>query len=152
MASIVLAGGEKRSIHRPEVCLPGQGWFIRSGEVVPIALKDGSTLEAMKLNLEREVDAGPGKRARIKSIFLYWFVGKKAVTPHHFKRVFLTSWDRIFRQLNHRWAYVIVTSMVTEGLVRNGKDEAQTLSMLKDFTAEIVPTFMISEESEKAGD
>lgn len=146
MVTIVLAGGEKRSIHRPEVCLPGQGWFIRGGQTVPIPLKDGSTLEAMKLNLEREVDAGPGKRAKIRSVFLYWFVGKDTVTPYHWKRVFLTSWDRVFRQLNHRWAYVIVTSVVTEGLTRNGKNEEETLAMLKDFTAEIVPTFMLPRE------
>ena len=31
MASIVLSGGEKRSIHRPEVCLPAQGWCMRGG-------------------------------------------------------------------------------------------------------------------------
>lgn len=146
LASIVLAGGEKRSIHRPEVCLPGQGWFIRSGEVVPIPMKDGTTIEAMKLNLEREVQPGPNRKIRLKSIFLYWFVGKGTVTPYHWKRVFLTSWDRVFRQLNHRWAYVIVTSMVTEGFKRDGKNEAETLEMLKEFTAEVAPTFMLPRE------
>ncbi|MGB7839719.1 MAG: exosortase-associated EpsI family protein, partial [Terrimicrobiaceae bacterium] len=30
---IVLAGGKKRSIHRPEVCLPAQGWTLKTGEV-----------------------------------------------------------------------------------------------------------------------
>lgn len=143
MVSIVLAGGEKRSIHRPEVCLPAQGWFMRGGHTVDIPMKDGTKLEAMKLDLQREVDAGPGRRTLVKSVFLYWFVGKNTVTPYHWKRVFLTSWDRVFKQLNHRWAYVIVTSVVTEGLTRNGKNEEQTLAMLKEFTAEIAPTFML---------
>jgi hypothetical protein len=143
MASIVLAGGEKRSIHRPEVCLPAQGWYMRGGETIQIPMHEGPAIDAMKLDLQREVDGGPDKRILVKSIFLYWFVGKNCVTPHHWKRVFLTSWDRVFQQLNHRWAYVIVTSMVTEGLVRNGKNEAETLDMLKQFAAEIAPSFML---------
>ena len=30
-AQVVLSGGEKRSIHRPEVCLLGQGWSVQAG-------------------------------------------------------------------------------------------------------------------------
>ncbi len=55
---IVLAGAEKRSIHRPEVCLPAQGWTIKSGEVVPVKLADGKTLEVMKLTVVRPVAGG----------------------------------------------------------------------------------------------
>jgi len=36
--------------------------------------------------------------------------------------------------------------VVTEGLTRNGKNEEQTLAMLKEFTAEIAPTFMLPRE------
>lgn len=146
MASIVLAGGEKRSIHRPEVCLPGQGWTIRGAQVVPVQLADGRAIDVMKLMLEREVEIAPNQRKKIRSIYMYWFVGKGVVTPHHRVRHFLTSWDRVVKQLNHRWAYVIVTSLVTEGLQRNGKSEEQTLEMLKQFTAEIAPEFMLEHE------
>jgi hypothetical protein len=59
--------------------------------------------------------------------------------------VFLTSYDRITKNLNHRWAYVIVMSIVTEGFAPLGKNEAQTVQMLKEFTAEIAPTFMRKE-------
>ncbi len=145
LCSIVLAGGEKRSIHRPEVCLPGQGWTINSSQVVPITLSNGTKLEAMKLVLEREVQASATERIKIKSLFLYWFVGKEITTPKHEKRVFLTSWDRVMHNLNHRWAYVLVNSMVTQNLRPGGLDEAETLKMLKGFTAEIAPKFMVSE-------
>jgi hypothetical protein len=57
---IVLAGAEKRSIHRPEVCLPAQGWTIKSGEVVPVKLADGRTLEVMKLTVVRPVTLNNG--------------------------------------------------------------------------------------------
>jgi hypothetical protein len=147
LCSIVLAGGEKRSIHRPEVCLPGQGWTINSSEVVPITLSTGTKLEVMKLVLEREVQASAKERIKIKSLFLYWFVGKGVTTPKHENRVILTSWDRVIHNLNHRWAYVIVNSMVTQGLKPGGLNEEETLGMLKTFTAEIAPKFMISEGS-----
>jgi hypothetical protein len=56
--------------------------------------------------------------------------------------MFLTSFDRITKNLNHRWAYVIVMSVVTEGFLPGGKNDAQTVEMLKKFTAEVAPSFI----------
>jgi len=145
MASIVLSGGEKRSIHRPEVCLPAQGWSMRGGKVERVALADGSDLDVMNLSLVRQVEVGPGDRRNLYAHYFYWFVGKNVTTPNHWHRVFLTSYDRITKNLNHRWAYVIVMSIVTEGFLPGGKSESQTVQMLKEFTAEIAPTFMRKE-------
>lgn len=145
MCSIVLAGGEKRSIHRPEVCLPGQGWVINSSQVLPITLSNGKTLNVTKLVLEREVQASEKERIKIKSLYLYWFVGKEVSTPSHQRRVFLTSWDRLVHNVNHRWAYVIVNGLVTDNLKANGLNEEETLKRLKSFTGEIAPKFMVSE-------
>lgn len=144
MASIVLSGGEKRSIHRPEVCLPAQGWSMRGGKVEKIPLADGRDLQAMDLSLVRDVEVGPGDRRKLRANYFYWFVGNGVTTPHHWNRVFLTSFDRITKNLNHRWAYVIVMSVVTEGFLPQGKNEAQTVEMLRQFTAQFAPTFMRS--------
>jgi hypothetical protein len=38
-----------------------------------------------------------------------------------------------------------VMSIITEGFLPNGKNETQTVQMLKEFTAEIAPTFMRKE-------
>jgi len=94
LCSIVLAGGEKRSIHRPEVCLPGQGWTIRGGTVRPITLDDGRKINVMDLSLSRDIEVGPGDTRVIRSHYFYFFVGKNVITPYHWKRVFLTSWDQ----------------------------------------------------------
>lgn len=80
-SQIVLAGGEKRSIHRPEVCLPSQGWNLKTGSVVPITLDDGRTLEVMRLIISKPVEIRPGVTKELTSIFLYWFVGKNITTP-----------------------------------------------------------------------
>lgn len=144
-AQIVLSGGEKRSIHRPEVCLPGQGWSIQSGEVIPVTLANGRALEVMKLTLNREVETAPGVRRNLKSYFLYWFVGKDTTTPYHWVRLAKTNWDMVTKKLQHRWAYVIVSAPVLEGFTPGGKSDRQTLEMLKDFIRQAVPKFQLSE-------
>src|SRR5262245_30773400 len=58
---IVLAGGEKRSIHRPEVCLPAQGWFVKGGQVTPIPLANGSDLDVMTLNIVKKIPTADGE-------------------------------------------------------------------------------------------
>lgn len=145
---IVLSGGEKRSIHRPEVCLPGQGWNILSGEVLPISLANGRTLDVMKLTLTRSVEVAPGERKTLKNYFLYWFVGKEMTTPYHWVRLARTNWDMVFHKIQHRWAYVIVSAPVLEGFKPGAKTDAETLEMLQDFIREAVPKFQKSEMTE----
>ncbi len=139
---VVLQGGQKNSIHQPEVCLQGQGWQIPSGEVVPIELASGEILRVMKLNLKREVELRSGEKKIVHTNFLYWFVGKDASTPFHRDRVLRTSWDRVMHNLNHRWAYVIVSSMVTGDVDPAGKTDAETMEMLKHFIRGVAPDLM----------
>ncbi len=144
-ASIVLSGGEKRSIHRPEICLPAQGWTIGSGNVIPISLASGRTLDVMQLNLSRPVETQPGVFHQIRSQFLYWFVGKDITTADHKVRIFKTSWDRVFHKTNHRWAYVLVSALVEDSIRPGGRGSEETTKMLEDFIREIVPAFQKSE-------
>ena len=144
-AQIVLSGGEKRSIHRPEICLPSQGWTIQSGDVIPIALPTGRVLEVMKLTLVRQIETAPGQRKTLKSYFLYWFVGKDTTTPRHWVRLAKTNLDMVLKKLQHRWAYIIVSAPVLEGLKPGAQTDQQTLDMLTDFIRQTVPKFQLSE-------
>lgn len=150
LCSIVLSGVERRSIHRPEICLPGQGWTIRTSTVVPVKLDSGKTLYVKQLLLDRDVPVGPGRTQKIQSIYYYWFVGNKITTPEHYIRVFYSSWDLLAHNINHRWAYVIVTSLVTKTVRSDGKNLEETESMLKDFIRMVVPKFQKSEMSPEA--
>jgi EpsI family protein len=145
IASIVLSGAEKRSIHRPEICLPAQGWQFTDIQRTTIPLKSGRPLEVTVLSIKRPAAISPTKTINIRGYYLYWFVGDGITTPSHFKRLFRTSWDKVFHNINHRWAYVIAYSIITEDIRPNGKTPEQTLTMLKDFVREIVPHFQISE-------
>lgn len=139
---IVLSGGQRRSIHRPEICLPGQGWNVRTGTAVPVPMANGSTLEVMKLDLSRPIPLRDGTTGNLRSVFLYWFVGQDTTTPYHWKRILDTSYDRVMRNVNHRWAYVVVSAPVTGDFSPQGRDEEQTLAMLKEFIREAAPKFM----------
>jgi hypothetical protein len=72
---------------------------------------------------------------------MYWFVGDKVTTPYHMQRLWLTSWDRVVHHVNHRWAYIIVTSYITQGLTPHGKSPSDTLATMKGFIADILPYF-----------
>lgn len=143
---VVLSGGEKRSIHRPETCLPGQGWTKKTSQVIPVKLDDGRTLSVMKLVISRPVEVQPGVRKELTSLFIYWFVGKDITTPYHWYRILHTDWDRVVHGVSHRWAYVIVSAPVLEGFVPGGKNEEQTLESLKKFIGEIAPQIIISKK------
>lgn len=139
---IVLAGAEKRSIHRPEVCLPAQGWTIKSGEVVPVKLSDGRLLEVMKLTVARPVTLNNGSQRELTTIFCYWFIGKNTTTPHHFIRLLKTNFDMLLHNINHRWAYVIINAPVLEGFVAGGKDLQTTTARIESAIAELAPKIM----------
>jgi len=131
---IVLSGAQRQSIHRPQVCLVGQGWVIQKEETIPIALADGREQKVRKLTLVRTQDG-----VQIVGYFIYWFIGKDKTTDDHFERIFLTSWDRIVHRVNHRWAYVIVNSILPpEPKVTAGERE-KVLSELVSFAGELIP-------------
>jgi len=144
---IVLAGAEKRSIHRPEVCLPAQGWTISGREIVPVKLRNGKTLDVMQLTLSRQIETRPGEFRTLNSVFLYWFVGASVATPHHWMRILLTSWDRVVHRRNHRWAYAIANAAALKGLAPGGRDLAETKQLLKEFVSEVAPEVVLEWKS-----
>jgi len=138
---IVLSGADKRSIHRPEACLRGQGWKMEGGNTIPIKLANGKELSVMELVIKRPVNVG-GKTATLSSLYLYWFVSKDGTTPYHWERIAKTNLDLLLHNVTHRWAYVIVSAPVLEGFVPHGKNKAQTEEMLKNFISTAAPDIM----------
>ena len=73
-AQIVLAGAEKRSIHRPEHCLPAQGWSINRRQTIPVTLANGRSITVMADFISRPVEVRPGVTRTLESIYCYWFI------------------------------------------------------------------------------
>jgi hypothetical protein len=145
LCSIILSGAERRSIHRPERCLPSQGWRIDSTHTETIPLVSGRDLKVTALLLEKHVELSNGTPFTLRSYYLYWFVGKDVTTPYHSERILMTYWDMLVHRVNQRWAYVIVSKDISQDWDPNGDSPEQTLAELKQFIHDSVPSFMKSE-------
>jgi EpsI family protein len=141
--SIVLAGREVTSIHRPELCLTGQDWMIQGerAESIPAAGAPGSVLSVMRVNAKRRVPRPDGGVGFAHSIFVYWFVGKDRVTPHHYQRIFWTARDRVWHNTNHRWAYILVHVPVALDWETSdlAAAEQQAMKVVANFVQNIYP-------------
>ena len=137
--SMVFSGPDmSNSIHRPERCLPAQGWTVVNTNVVTIPLAVGKVDVTRLRNLRvfRDENAAP---VNIYSLDYYWFVGHDDQTPSHFERTWIDIRDRVLKGENQQWAYVTVASNITKGLQPLGRSEAETDQMIKDFLRALVP-------------
>jgi hypothetical protein len=113
------------SIHRPERCLPAQGWTVTDTKTVRLPTPVGD-LHATRLHNLRTVRVDSERTANIYNLNYYWFVGSKLITPSHTRRTLIDISDRVLRGTNQRWAYVTVAATVTEGLRPFGRSEQET--------------------------
>ncbi len=141
--TIVLSGKDRTSIHRPEICLTGQGWRIVDADTVAFDLSNGENLKARRLTLQRDLPAAEEvKEERIATAYyVYWFVGSRATTPDHFDRILSTVGSNLLSNDNPRWAYVGVLTLVTDSLVEGGNGPEETMEILSGFLGDAVPRF-----------
>lgn len=144
--TLVLAGAERRSIHRPEVCLTGQGWTLLDSTILPIEIEPGRTLHVRDLFIEKNVPLKDGTTRPLRAHYVYWFVGIDVTTPSHFERIWLTTWDSVTRNINHRWAYPSVMAYVTDNFTadeigQRQRDSDQTLDLITQLIQALVPKF-----------
>lgn len=145
--SIILAGREVASIHRPELCLPGQGWTMENREHterIPTSGASGGQLEVMRMNMTHPMYAADGRAMMARYVFVYWFVGKGRVTPYHWQRILWTSMDRVLHNTNHRWAYVLIHAPVGQGRtgVALDQSEDETMRLVARFVQDIYPALV----------
>lgn len=107
--TIVLSGKERVSIHRPQICLVGQGNEITRSVVVSVPLEGRKPMDVMALEMLHRVRGLEGAQVEMSSYYAYWFVGKGRETPSHIQRMIWMATDRIFHSVAHRWAYISVS-------------------------------------------
>lgn len=145
-ATLLVAGADSRSLHRPKVCLKGQHWSITQQEVVKLETK-GGPLEVMDFHIERVLTGEDnralrdenGKAKKVKAHYVYWWIGPDVSTPSDEKRVLYELWNSIRKGRRERWAYPSVQVAVDE---RYGKEEAQERAY--DFIRQFAPRFQKS--------
>lgn len=137
-ASIVLSGREQKSIHRPQQCLPAQGHVIEKSHIIEIPMDGREPLKVMLLELHRDGSTLEGKRFSRRSFYAYWFVGTDRETPYHLQRLYWMTIDRVFRNINHRWAYISVS------MTQDAGTEHQ-LDRLREFISLLYPLVTVSQ-------
>jgi len=144
--TLVLAGSERRSIHRPEVCLTGQGWTLLDSQTLPIQIDAQHVLEVRDLLIEKTVQIQGKGGVPVRAHYLYWFIGTDVTTPSHVERIWLTTWDSVTRNVNHRWAYASVLALVTESntaedIGQRLRNSNETLEMMTGLIRDLAPRF-----------
>ncbi|MBA2432285.1 MAG: EpsI family protein [Chthoniobacterales bacterium] len=138
--SIVLSGDDMtNSIHRPERCLPAQGWNLQASSSRALPLDEGRQLELTRLRTARSVQRKDDTQATLRNITYYCFIGHEDVTASHLERTTIDLRDRILRGQNQRWAYVTVAAIVTEGWVHPSRTEEETAAVMEEFMRLLVP-------------
>jgi exosortase len=141
--SIVLSGRDRTSIHRPELCLVGQGWTITGRTTHEFAWNSatpGAKIPATILRIEREFTDDRGHKVKVPALLAYWFVGADRVVASHWERIFYTSFDRLRHLQSHRWAYVLFQTHALGG-------EAAALARMQEVLNYTAPVFQAAPDN-----
>jgi exosortase len=113
LATVVLSGTVKKTLHTPEICLPDSGWNVARSEAVSVNLPNGKRIDASLMHIFREARATDGRIVRLRALHLYWYHGSHGVsTPGYDMHNFISYRDAILRGLNHRWCQVSFYTML----------------------------------------
>ena len=126
--SLVIAGRQRISIHRPELCLPAQGYVMSERSVRRILPE----LPMALFTLTRE-----GQLAR--SGFAYAFLNARGATVSNFERVLSDVWERSLHNRIRRWAMFTITSPQHDFRTPEGE------AALRAFMTRFAPTLRTRE-------
>ncbi len=117
LLSLILSGRDRSSIHRPELCLLGQGWTTLATRTHTFQLPTGA-LTATLLTLEQKLPPNSAPSAPIthnpspitapakRALLAYWFINSTTQTPSHRAMLLRDALDRL-RLRSDRWAYLV---------------------------------------------
>ncbi len=131
----VLMGVDRTSIHKPEFCLPSQGFQIlrRYQQTIPIERPHRYDLPVTRLDAIREVELKDGRKVRHAAVYVYWFVSGTRLSNDHGQRMWWLASDLVRTGELQRWAYMSLLGACAEG----GEDALY--NRLKAAIQELVP-------------
>lgn len=134
-ATIVLSGHDMDvSIHRPERCLPAQGFSIGGSPIVKVAVAGRGVLDTTRLRAVKTETGKDGRSYTQTTLNYYWFAGLTSTTASHLERKLIDATDRLLHGYSQHWAYFTVATNI-----RNGRTEKETDTLIKDFIQRVVP-------------
>ncbi len=139
MASVVLMGADRTSIHRPDYCLPGQGWQIRDKTEVKLNIGGAQpyALPVMKWIVGKSMPTPGGGQQAVSGIYVFWFVTEHQTTddfPTLLKSMLV---HQLTSGVLQRWAYVSFFTVCEPGT------EDATFARVKQLITAAVPEFQL---------
>jgi hypothetical protein len=137
--TVILMGADRSSIHKPDYCLPGQGWTIRDKSVVniPVAGPDNYQLPVAKWVISNFVQTSDGRKQQVNGLYIFWLVADGEQTPDNYQRMWWQARDLLCSGVLQRWAYVSYFSLCAPG------QEDATFARMEKFIAASVPEYQL---------
>jgi len=133
--SIILMGSDRTSIHKPEFCLPGNGWHIQKKESdeIPISSPQPYNLPVMKWTVQQETRSGT-----LSGLYVFWFVNDRQITREHSGRMVSIAEGMFTKGELERWAYISYLVFCAPG------QEDVAYAKVKTLIAASVPQFQLA--------
>jgi len=108
-ATVVFSGIERRSIHRPQICLVSQGNRITNEYDYEVMNGPDTTLQVKVLELQQVFEDEAGTPFSVFSIYAYWLFNPERETNSHWRRFLHMAVDNAIRSYRPRWGYVSIS-------------------------------------------
>ncbi len=137
--SVVLMGTDRTSIHKPQYCLPAQGWTIASTELTNIHITQPHSylLPITKITAHQEVKTPAGQPVTRGALNVYWFVAENKVTARHEDWMWSMMKHLVTTGELQRWAYVSCFTACMPG------QEQAAYARLQEVLSAAVPQFQL---------
>jgi hypothetical protein len=101
--TLVVNGRSRRSIHRPEGCLPSHGFSMENNHVEHFVLDDGNSVDVSCTDLRRQAEVSDWRLGQG-----YFFVSPRLQTARHLTRILSSIRDRAIHNRITRWGMVSI--------------------------------------------
>jgi exosortase len=118
--SMVVAGRRRGSIHRPELCLPAQGFVMTDARRVALNVRGGFPKNVRIISVQRSGGFQFG--------LAYWFFCRDRESSSHTDRIMSDIWDRSVHNRINRWVMVAVSTS-------SELDTPESVRRFEDFLA-----------------
>jgi hypothetical protein len=138
--SAVMMKTDRTSIHRPQLCLFGQGWTVQKTEVIeiPVPLPSPYQLKATCVTCSKKVrDPKTEKEFPVACLYIYWYVSEHRLAAEHGEAIWDITKGLITSGTLEPWAYISCFGSFLPG------QEGAALVRMKRLISEAVPQFQL---------
>ncbi len=127
--SMVVSGLSRMSIHRPELCLPAQGFAMSDARSLAVPMPDRDPLRVRLVSVQK----GPAR-----FLLVYWFRSREHETESHVVRILRDAWARSVHNRINRWVmFALTVNLPSES------DAAE--ETVRGVVADIYPRMLVGE-------